>query len=107
MAARTPATSRDDRTTSVSLLGSGWGSVVGPSGSAIGADDDEDRHWQLSLGRVDSIRRGSDENRSTARLIPVESPAGPAGAAGSQQQPPAGSVGQQHPARLIWAIRPG
>jgi hypothetical protein len=26
--------------------------------------------------------------------------------AGSQQQPPTGTVGQQHPACLIWAMRP-
>jgi hypothetical protein len=32
---------------------------------------------------------------------------GEGAAAGSQQQPPAGSVRQQQPARLIWAIRPG
>jgi hypothetical protein len=65
-----------------------------------------ERHWQFEPERSESLSVVVRETTLTAGVSAAAAFSGEGDAAGSQQQPPAGSVGQQHPGRFIEDVRP-
>jgi hypothetical protein len=81
------------------------------SGSRKGCAGLPARHWHVLRGALEIAPGAPPRTALTVSFVAVPAIVAVAeeadGAAGSQQQPPTGSLGQQQPSRLIWAIRPG